>query len=95
MGVARPVLKANGTILCQDCSAQTEEPVPVIAHQPHEADLMLGPFAKRKREPQAAKLEARPLVSTPTWTPAFPRQKDFSTCIPLNQEDPDISTQLM
>ena len=49
MGVARSVLKANATILCQDCSAKTEEPVPVIAHQPHEAGLMLGPFAKKEK----------------------------------------------
>ena len=49
MGVARSVLKANATILYQDCSAKTEEPVPVIAHQPHEAGLMLGPSAKKEK----------------------------------------------
>ena len=49
MGVARSVLKANATILCQDCSAKTEESVPVIAHQPHEAGLMLGPSAKKEK----------------------------------------------
>ena len=31
--------------------------MPVIAHQPHEAGLMLGPFAKTTRKPEAAKLE--------------------------------------
>ena len=49
MGAARPVMKASGSILCQDCSAKAEEPVPVIAHQPHEAGLMLGPFAKKEK----------------------------------------------
>jgi hypothetical protein len=49
MGVARSVLKTNGTILCHECSAKTEEPVPAIAHQPHEAGLMLGRFAKNQK----------------------------------------------
>ena len=47
MGGARPVLKANATILWQDCSAKAEEPEPENAHQPHEARLMLGPFATK------------------------------------------------
>ena len=34
-----------------------------------------APSPKTKRGPQAAKLEARPLCTTPTWTPAFPRQE--------------------
>ena len=90
MGGARSVLKANATILCQDCSAKAEEPEPENAHQPHEARLMLGPFAKRERGPQAAKLEARPLVTTThldaglpttgrTLVPAYPSIKRTPT----------------
>ena len=44
MGGARPVLKADATTLCQDISAKTEEPLPDIAHQPHEAKAHARPF---------------------------------------------------
>ena len=68
--------------------------MPVIAHQPHEAGLMLGPFAKGKGN---LKLPNLRYVRCATHLDARPShdRKDFSTCIPLNQEDPDISTQLM
>ena len=67
--------EANATILCQDCSEKTDRSVPEIAHQPHEAVSCSAPPPKRNRGPQAAALEARPLVNSPSWTPAFPRQE--------------------
>ena len=55
---------------------------------------MLGPFAKKNRN---LKLPNLRYVRCATHLDARPShdRKDFSTCIPLNQEDPDISTQLM
>ena len=47
MGGARPVLKADATTLCQDSSAKNEEPLPDIAHQPHEAEAHARPLRQR------------------------------------------------
>ena len=65
---------------------------------------MLAP--SKRRGPQAAILEARPLAPgrhigllpqlvADLWLHGSPRSKDFNTCISLNQEDLEISTQLM